>query len=282
MKELAKYGVKLAASHEFLYAPGREPERDQHAHRDFKDKGVTTFIGVWDPLSPILITRETTRQQWFPEGLVTGTGLSDTTTAGRLYDGLQWSSAFGISPLWVTWENVSTSGGVPAAHHGDPAMQPGDEGVLVNIYAALVGQLFVGVHMAGPNLTPRHLRARDVSASRRRAVSRRLRSCTSRARIRTPSRTSPRCGSTPTARGPDERGDQGTGMMVKANSGKRYKPGQWPRTEPKAFVENGKELDVSDNPPGGGDLQARAGRPHAHRCVQDAARASRRTGNAER
>ena len=43
-------------------------------------------MGFWDPLSPILITREMTRQQYFPENLITGSGLSDTTTAGRLYD----------------------------------------------------------------------------------------------------------------------------------------------------------------------------------------------------
>jgi hypothetical protein len=57
--------------------------------------------------------------------------------------------------------------------------------------------------------------------------------------------------------GPDERGEQGAGMLVKANNGKRYKPGQWPRTAPEAFVEKGKEATVSDNPAGGG-----IGQPH--------------------
>ena len=82
-----------------------------------------------------------------------GTGLSDTTSAGRLYDQSQWRHAFGISPLWVTWATVAKSGGAPEYHHGAPGRPPGDEGVLINIYGARITTLFRGIHMAGPNLT---------------------------------------------------------------------------------------------------------------------------------
>ncbi len=266
VKELAKYGVKLAAVHEFLYAPGENQNEISTRIADFKDKGITTFIGFWDPLSPILITREMTRQQWFPEIFVSGSGLSDTTTAGRLYDPAQWSRAFGISPLWVTWENVNRSPGYRQARHGNPNLAQGDEGVLVNIYAALVGQFFWGVHMAGPRLTA------DTFAQGMYRF--------------------PKTGGIPGApllyftrafpnaikdfvevwfdldrRGPDERGDQGTGMMMKVNSGKRYVPGSWPRTEPLAFVQNGKEIAVSDDPPGGGTIKHEEdGHTHTGAC----------------
>jgi hypothetical protein len=49
-----------------------------------------------------------------PDAVVVGTGLADTTTAGRLYDERQWRNAFGISPLWVTWETVARSPGARA------------------------------------------------------------------------------------------------------------------------------------------------------------------------
>jgi hypothetical protein len=254
VKELAKYGIKLTAIHAVLFDPGENQNEIGTRIADMRDKGVTTFIGFWDPLSPILITREMTRQRWFPENFVTGSGLSDTTTAGRLYSAEQWRNAFGISPLWVTWESVTRSAGYRQAHHGDPKMEAGDEGVLVNIYAALVGQVFVGIHMAGPKLTA------DTFAQGMYRF--------------------PKTGGTaggplvfftrafPNAikdftevwfdidrRGPDERGEQGFGMMMKANLAKRYIPGSWPRTDPSAFIENGKELSVSDNPPGGGILK---------------------------
>lgn len=264
--ELAKYGVKLAASQGFLYDPGRNQNDVSTIIARFKQAGVTTILGMWDPLSPILITREATRQQWFPEWFITGTGLSDTTTAGRLYDGQQWSNAFGVSPLWITWIDVRNSGGYRAFHHGMPGMQPGDEGVLVNIYAALVGPVFLGIQMAGPNLT------RDSFAQGMFNY--------------------PATGGLPAApliqftrasptaikdfvevwfdadrTGPDERGDQGSGMMVKVNNGKRYKPGEWPRTKPKAFVEDGTDKTVADDPKLSGDTpHEKDGHTHAGRC----------------
>ena len=245
--ELAKYGVKLAASQGYLYDPGRNQNDVSTIIARFKQAGVTTIIAMWDPLSPILITREATRQQWFPEWFVTGSGLTDTTTGGRLYDGQQWTNAFGMSPLSITWNDVRTSGGYRAFHHGMPGMQPGDEGVLVNIYAALVGPVFLGVHMAGPTLTA------DSFANGMFKFP--------------PSGGLPGAPlvyftrAAPTAvkdftevwwdanrSGPDERGEQGTGMMIKVDGGKRYRPGEWPRTKPKAFVEDGREATVSDDP----------------------------------
>ncbi len=265
-RELAKYGVSLAASQGYLYDPGRNQNDISTIIARFKQAGVTTIIPMWDPLSPILITREATRQQWFPEWFITGTGLSDTTTAGRLYDGQQWANAFGISPLWITWDNVRNSGGYRAFHHGMPGMQPGDEGVLVNVYSALVGAVFLGIQMAGPDLNADSF-ARGMFSF-------------------------PPTGGKPAAPlifftraaptavkdftevwwdanrfGPDERGDEGTGMMIKVSNGKRYKPGQWPSTKPKAFVEDGTEATVSDDPKLGGDYpHEKDGHTHTGRC----------------
>jgi hypothetical protein len=264
--ELAKYGVTLAASQGYLYDPGRNQNDVSTIIARFKQAGVTTLIGMWDPLSPILITREATRQQWFPEWFVTGAGLSDTTTAGRLYDGQQWAQAFGMSPLWITWNDVRNSGGYRAFHHGMPGQPDGSEGVLVNIYAALTGPLFVGIQMAGPNLTADSF-ARGMFSF-------------------PPTGGKPAAPlvfftrSSPTAvkdftevwwdanrSGRDERGDEGTGMMVKANNGQRYKPGQWPSTKPKAFVEDGKDATVSDDPALSGDYpHEKDGHTHSGAC----------------
>lgn len=264
--ELAKYGVKLASSQGYLYDPGRNQNDISTRIANFKAAGVTTIIAMWDPLSPILITREATRQQWFPEWFITGTGLSDTTTAGRLYDGQQWSNAFGMSPLWITWNDVRTSGGYRAFHHGMPGMQQGDEGVLVNVYAALVGPVFYGIQMAGPNLTADTFSRGVFSFPPTGGLP--------AAPLVYYTRESPTAVKDFTEvwfdadrSGPDERGDQGTGMMVKVNNGQRYKPGQWPRTNPKAFVQDGQDKTVSDDPKLSGSFAHEAdGHTHSGPC----------------
>ena len=69
------------------------------------------------------------------------------------------------------------------------------------------------------------------------------------------------------ASGPDERGNQGNGMVMKVDGGRRYDLGQWPATEPRAFDLNG-AIAVSDNPPGGGDPQhEQDGHTHKTRCL---------------
>lgn len=264
--ELGKYGVKLAASQGFLYDPGRNQNDVSTIIARFKQAGVTTIIAMWDPLSPILITREATRQQWFPEWFVTGTGLSDTTTAGRLYDGQQWSNAFGISPLSITWNSVRSSGGYRAFHHGMPGMQPGDEGVLINVYGALVAPLFYGIHMAGPNLTADTFSRGMFSFPPSGGLP--------AAPLVYYTRAAPTAVKDFTEvwfdadrSGPDERGDQGTGMMIKANGGQRFKPGQWPRTNPKAFVQDGTDATVSDDSKLNGSFDhEKDGHTHAGPC----------------
>lgn len=266
VNELKKYNVKLTRIHEFLYDPGENQNEISTRIADFRDAGVTTFIGVWDPLSPILITREMTNQRWFPEVFVSGTGLSDTTTAGRLYEGTQWSRAFGISPLWVTWENVNRSVGYRAAHHGDPSMPNGDEGVLVNIYEALVGQIFTGIHMAGPVLTADSFAQGMYNYPRTGGIAGGPLVYFTRA-YPNAIKDFTEVWFDADRSGPDERGEQGRGMMMKVDGGKRYVPGSWPTTEPKAFVQNGKEIAVSDNPPGGGILEHEEdGHKHTGAC----------------
>lgn len=248
--ELAKYGVQLAAEHAYTYDPGRNQQDVSAMIAAMRAAGVTTVITIVDPLYPILITQEATRQAYFPEWFITGTGLSDTTTAARLYDQAQWRHAYGISPLWVTWETTSLGPSYRMAHHGDPTMNDGDQGVLIEIYGPALDPLFRGIQMAGPVLTPDTLAQGMIDY--------------------------PATGGKPGAplvhysrefptaikdfieiwydhdrSGPDERGEQGQGMIMKVDGGKRFQPGEWPSTNAKAFVDEG-AVSVTDDPAGGG------------------------------
>ena len=263
---MKKYGAKFTREVAYIYEGGRNAQDVTNMIASLKAAGVTTVALVVDPLYPILITQEATRQGYFPEWFITGTGLSDTTTASRLYDQLQWRHAFGISPLWITWKSVARSGGYRARQHGTTVPRE-DVGVLVNIYSTYPGLLFTGIQLAGPDLTPDSF-ARGMFSF-------------------------PPTGGKPAAplvywtrdyptgakdyteifydynrRGPDEREQSGTGMNMKVNRGKRYKPGQWPRTNPKVFVEDGTEMAVSDDPKLSGELpHEQDGHTHQGKCL---------------
>jgi hypothetical protein len=69
------------------------------------------------------------------------------------------------------------------------------------------------------------------------------------------------------APGKDERGEQGNGMMMKVEGGKRYEAGQWPAAEPRVFDPNG-AIAVSDNPDGGGPFpHEQDGHKHEGKCL---------------
>jgi hypothetical protein len=268
LRELAKYGVTIPASAQvgYIYDPGRNQADVTALIAKMKNEGVTTIIPIWDPLYPILITKEASNQLYFPEWFMVGTGLSDTTSAGRLYDQQQWRHAFGISPLWVTWQTVAKSTGAREYHHGAPGTPPGDEGVLINIYRAGVQTLFRGIHMAGPNLNNQTfvqgLLAYPKTGGKPAAplvfVTR---------QNPTEIKDFVEVFYAANATGPDERGNQGNGMVMKVDGGKRYDLGEWPTTEPRAFDLTG-AIAVSDNPPGGGDPpHEQDGHTHKTRCL---------------
>ncbi|HVV37113.1 MAG TPA: hypothetical protein VHC63_10965 [Acidimicrobiales bacterium] len=268
VSEMGKYGAKFGDGDIFSYTydPGRNQSDFANMMIKFHSDGVTTLVMFVDPLSPILITSAATNQGYYPEWLITGSGLSDTTAAGRLYDQTQWVHAFGISPLWVTWATVANSYGYREAHHGDPSMKPGDEGVLINIYAAVPRILFTGIQMAGPNLTPDNFANGEFAFPH------------SGGTPATPLQYFTR--QYPTAikdfmeiyydgskSGPDERGINGKGMIMKMHGGKRYTQGQWDTAETQAFNDP-TAVSVSDDPSMGGDPpHEQDGHHHTGKCL---------------
>jgi hypothetical protein len=269
--ELKKYNVSLATDVGYLYELQQAGEQSSQIIARMRDAGVSNLIFVGDPLYPIFLTKEATRQGYFPEWFISGTLLSDTTLFGRTYDQQQWSHAFGMSPLWVFFEDVSRSYGYRMYHHMRPGSRRGDEGVGINVYASPVQQVFNAIQQSGPRLTPESF---------------------AEAILKTPpiggkpaaplvffTRESPNAIKdftevwwNPNGRGKDEAGNDGVGILMKANGGRRYKPGDWPSTEPNVFDPNG-AVFTSDNPPGGLDTfpHETTPAPHTHdlrkRCM---------------
>jgi hypothetical protein len=233
-RELARYGVKLARKVAYAFDAARSQELSTNIIAQMKDAGVSNVACMCDPLMPIFLTQAATQQQYFPEWLITGTALIDTTFFGRTYDPAQWRHAFGISPLYVFWEDIARSVGYREFHHMRPDAQPGDEGTQINVRESTFAILYAGVQSAGPNLTPQTFAQGLFDFGPKGGVP-----------------SAPLYDFSPesytaysdftevfwdaTGRGRDETGKEGVGVLLKVAGGKRYQAGQWPRSEPDVF-----------------------------------------------
>ena len=249
-------GYKPAAEETYLFDVARAPERAPGIIARMKEAGVSTIVFLGDPVMLIYLTKEATSQAYFPEWVVTGTGFTDSTAVARLYDQQQWAHAFGLSSLPVrtpreigdAWRLHEWWFGTP------PAAQTTAPITLANL-----SLLFAGLHMAGPNLnvdtyqagmfhlpeagggpaTPHvsfgdHGYFKNLDGSPRLdylADRRHDRDLVGRRRHR------------------DRRGwtGPGPGVWRYSDGGKRYLPGTMPKTDPKAFVEEGSVIEFDES-----------------------------------
>jgi len=151
---LRDQGIEIDADVPFELDLARQQENARTIITKLKDAGVTSVIFYGDPLTPGAMTQEATAQEYFPEWFLGPSVLADTTFFGRTYDQDQWQNGFGIS--------------LPAGR-GEPETQ--DARLLYewfhgveppnNTYGVIwpdVNLLMVGIHMAGPELTPETFR----------------------------------------------------------------------------------------------------------------------------
>jgi hypothetical protein len=196
-----------------------------------KASGATSVVFAGDPIMPIYLTRACATIGYSPEWIITGIVLTDTSTLGRYYDQSEWSHAFGVSSLAVPvplasadadhlyrwWYGPATSPASPAA----PAILPGYE------------DFFTGVQLAGPHLTPQTFAEglfRGPPAGG--GPTSPLTAYGYQGAAPRPSYSSPADYTflwyDAAAKGPDEEGTFGSGLMQYVNGGARYRAGVVP------------------------------------------------------
>jgi hypothetical protein len=152
---LADGGIELATDIPFVLDPNRAQEDARTMITRLKDAGVTTVIFTGDFLMPQFLTTEATAQEYFPEWILGPNLLADTAIFGRSYDQRQWGNGFAIG-----------FAGTPAKREDSTAYTIytwafGGKEPPSNIYAVLepgLRELFTGIHLAGPELTPETFR----------------------------------------------------------------------------------------------------------------------------
>jgi hypothetical protein len=249
--ELARYGGQLATRISYISDIDSAQEQARTIIARLKEDGITSVLFYGDPLAPIFFTQEATNQQYFPEWIIGGDNLVDTSFFGRTYDQVQWEHAFGHSELWARApQPVDEVYHLYEWHYGEPAPARATyEIIYQNVFVFLTA-----VHLAGADLNP--TRFRDALFSYP----------VSGGGPTSPQRSWGRHGffpwvdygriddSTevwwdPNAVGENEIGQQGKGMWRYVDGGRRYTPGTWPAEPTRAFDPEGTITRYEELPP---------------------------------
>jgi len=245
------YGVQFADVASFASPVGIAAEAREVLAR-MKSEGITTILYSGDPLAPQTLTRTATEQDYYPEWVITGSALVDTTIFSRTYDQAQWAHAFGPSNLFAR-VSPSVSGSVylynwffgeePPARTTAALILP----TLQFLYSVLQGvgtdvspEMFQAV-IFGADIVDNTVLSPQISWGER--------------------------GIWPgvdyagvddqtevwwdaEAVGEDETGRVAAGMWAYVDGGARYLPGEWPDTTPAAFDPEGAVTLYTDLPDG--------------------------------
>lgn len=255
-KQGSERGYEAAVNLTYQLVIADLPEKARVLVARLKEKKVTSVVFLGDPIMPIYLTQAAEEQDYHPEWILTGTVLTDTTVFGRKYEPSQWAHAFGVSSLAA---RVPPDQGEAWRLHQWYYGSAPEATKTIGVINEPIRLFMLGVHMAGPDLTPQTFRDGLFAY--------------------------PPSGGTPTsprisfgdhglfgapdynavddmqvvwwdakATGTDEQGAEGTGMMAYADGGKRYLPGEMPSTPANVFDPEGavnlyEEVPASDAPP---------------------------------
>ena len=115
-----------------------------------KSEKITTVICGCDPALPIFLTSKAQEQGYSPEWIITGAGFIDLDILGQLYQQDQWSHSLGLSFIGPLQPLRATTG-----YNAFKAVRPNEEpSSLVDLLYYNMYMLAIGVQHAGPQLTP--------------------------------------------------------------------------------------------------------------------------------
>jgi hypothetical protein len=153
---LGQAGIQVKLNMKYKLDISSMPNQASNIIAQLKDAGVTSVLCGCDPVMLALgLTPKANEQGYQPEWLTSGLAFVEQDIVSQLIDSRQWSRAFGIA---YNAESEPQGRSFPYAAY--KSVRPNDEpafGVEEIYYQMYL--LSIGIHMAGPNLTPETLEA---------------------------------------------------------------------------------------------------------------------------
>jgi hypothetical protein len=250
----AEFDVEITESQSYLLDPATLQESAASIITRMKEAGVTSVIINGDPIAPREITNEATAQNYFPEWIVTGSVLIDTTAFARTYDQQQWANAFGISNLAARIDRTQAgSHFLYEWFQGEPPAAADNIGVITPV----PGTFYAVLQGVGPDLTIQTFNEAFFAGEP-------TRSALTAGSLdwgdtgRWPAELEPDYFGTddiseiwwdPDEAGLDEIDKEGVGMWRWIDGGRRYLLGEIPEGAPDAFVMEGSVAVYDERPP---------------------------------
>lgn len=216
-------------------------------------KGATSLICSCDPFGPAFFTKDAQSVRYGPEWMITGSALTDTSFFARTYNQDQWRHAFGISYLTARLPEEQ-SGSYRLynwQYNKEPTARAG-----YGVINAPIAIMYTGYHMAGPALTPASFRLGMYALPLQGEGGITTIASAYGDKGLWPWAEDPVAADDSTeiwwdaeAEGEDEIGLDGTGLYRYVDGGKRFLPGEWPTSTPRAFDTKGTVLIYEKAPP---------------------------------
>jgi hypothetical protein len=111
---------------------------------------ITTVACFCDPIAPVFLTQNMSKQEYFPEHWMVGVGLIDYDVLGRLYDSSEWIHAFGASDLSTGQPFAQTDASRFWTDSGRTGTPDSTENAVLPFFSLMA----TAFHVAGPRPTP--------------------------------------------------------------------------------------------------------------------------------
>jgi hypothetical protein len=187
-----------------------------------KSEKITSVICGCDPAIPIFLTSKAQEQGYSPEWIITGAGFIDLDVLGQLYQQDQWSHSLGVSFIGALQPLRATTG-----YNAFKAVRPNEEpSPLVDLLYYNMYMLALGVQQAGPGLTPETFERGMYAWAGGSGPAGTWKFTPGRY---TPTQDAREIYWDRNAVSPQ---NKDKGSYIDPAPGKRYKPGQWPDSDP--------------------------------------------------
>jgi len=149
IEKFSEQGASADTVIQYILDPNTLNEQAQAIIGRLKRDEITSVVFLGDPLMPRLLMQQAEKQDYHPEWMFTGTALTDTSSVGRLYDRDQMAHTFGASSAPArTLPEISEAWKLYKWWFGKNPESP----KTLAAYAPVLQLLYIGMHMAGPNL----------------------------------------------------------------------------------------------------------------------------------
>ena len=249
-KGMVDAGAPVAETVAYALNPGTIQQSASQAIAKFKAAGVTTIVFDGDPVAPRDFTKEATAQGYFPEWFIGNSALVDVNAFARTYDQSQWKHAFGYTSLSARLAPETT--GAYALYKWFTGNEPPAKDTIALI-APFPAVFYAVLQGMGPNLSPQTWKEALFNAKpTRSAITQPSLSWGDQGRWAIKDDYHGVDDATmiwwdPAATGLDEIRKPGVGMYQFVDGGKRYLPGEWPKTD-KFFDPTGAVTDYKTAP----------------------------------